>query len=305
MTVPLDTIIAGDSHKVLKEIPDGSIDLVVTSPPYADRRSRVYAGIKPEKYVDWFLPIADELKRVLKLNGSFVLNIKEIVVNGERHTYVIELILAMRKRGWLWTEEYMWHKKNCYPGKWPNRFRDSWERCLHFTKEKKFAMYQEAVMVPMGEWRHSRLKTLSETDRTRDNSHVNSGFGKNVSNWVGREMAYPTNVLHMATECGNKSHSATFPVALPAWFIRLFTKPGDLVLDPFVGSGTSAVAAQQLGRHYIGIDANTDFCKIAQERLEPHLRGMPTNGRNGRSRARSTHQEMPLFVLSAKDTGAR
>lgn len=301
----VDKIYCGDARKVLTRIPSGCVDLVVTSPPYADRRSKVYGGIKPDRYVEWFLPISEELRRVLKPTGSFVLNIKEIVVGGERHPYVIELILAMRKQGWLWTEEYAWHKKNCYPGKWPNRFRDSWERCLHFTKHKKFAMYQEAVMVPMGEWRHSRLKTLSETDRIRDNSHVNSGFGKNVSNWVGREMAYPTNVLHMATECGNKNHSATFPVSLPAWFIRLFTKPGDLVLDPFVGSGTSAVAAQKLGRRYIGIDVNSDFCEIAQERLKPHFKGKPTNGQNSRSQARSTHQEMPLFVLSAKDTGAR
>jgi hypothetical protein len=105
----------------------------------------------------------------------------------------------------------------------------------------------------------------------------------------------------MATECGNKSHSATFPVALPSWFIRLFTKPGDLVLDPFVGSGTTAVAAQQLGRHFIGIELNPDFCEIARGRLKPQLR-RHGNGRNGPARARSTHKEMPLFVLSAENS---
>jgi site-specific DNA-methyltransferase (adenine-specific)/site-specific DNA-methyltransferase (cytosine-N4-specific) len=68
---------------------------------------------------------------VTKSSGSFVLNIKERAINGERHTYVIELILMMRKLGWLWTEEYIWHKKNSYPGKWPNRFRDSWENPLY------------------------------------------------------------------------------------------------------------------------------------------------------------------------------
>jgi site-specific DNA-methyltransferase (adenine-specific) len=280
MSVPIDTIIAGDCLTVLERLPKDTVDLIVTSPPYADRRSKIYGGIKPDEYVDWFVPIADELRRVLKPSGSLILNIKEIVVNGERHTYVLSLILAIRKRGWLWTEEYIWHKKNCYPGKWPNRLRDSWERCLHFTKARRFAMYQEAVMVPMGEWRHSRLKTLNETDRTRDRSRVGSGFGKNVSNWVGRKMAYPTNVLHLATECGNQNHCAAFPLSLPAWFIRLFTKPGDLVLDPFVGSGTTAVAARQLGRHYIGIDVNPEFCKIAQERLQPRLRRGPIHDRN-------------------------
>ena len=89
-------------------------------------------------------------------------------------------------------------------------------------------------MVPMGDWAGTRLKNLSETDKTRDESKVNSGFGKNVSKWVGREMAYPTNVVHMATECSNQSHSAAFPVSLPEWFIKLFTIEGDVVLDPFM-----------------------------------------------------------------------
>ncbi len=305
MNLPMDVILHSDCLQVLPSLPPESVNLVITSPPYADRRSKTYGGIKPNDYVNWFLPIADELQRVLHPTGSFVLNIKEIVVNGERHTYVIELILGMRKRGWLWTEEYIWHKKNCHPGKWPNRFRDSWERCLHFTKQKKFAIYQEAVMVPMGEWRHARLKNLSQTDRIRDNSHVNSGFGKNVSNWIGREMAYPTNVLHMATECGNKNHSATFPIALPSWFIKLFTKPGDVVLDPFLGSGTTALAAQQLDRHYIGIEKNPQFCVITQERLKPRLGKKPTNGHNGRRRTGNFDQEMSLFVLPASDTSSR
>jgi len=220
--------------------------------------------------VDWFLPIAAELQRVLKPDGSFILNIKERVVKGERHTYVIELILAMRRQGWLWTEEYCWHKKNSYPGKWPNRFRDSWERCLHFTRRQKFRMYQEAVMVPVGDWANTRLKSLSETDKRRDESRVKSGFGKNVSNWVGRNKVYPTNVLHLATECSNTEHSAAFPVALPAWFIELFTQPGDIVLDPFMGSGSTAVAANQLGRRYVGIELSPQYCSIACQRLGLH-----------------------------------
>jgi len=104
-------IIHGDCRQVLKTLGDNSIDLIFTSPPYADSRSNTYGGIKPDEYVDWFLPISKELLRVLKPTGTFVLNIKEKVVNGERHTYVIELILALRKQGWLWTEEFIWHKK--------------------------------------------------------------------------------------------------------------------------------------------------------------------------------------------------
>jgi len=260
-------IFEGDCGHILQDFPDNSIDLIFTSPPYADQRKQTYGGIKPDDYVDWFLPKAAELYRVLKPTGTFVLNIKERVVNGERHTYVIELILEMRKQGWLWTEEFIWHKKNSYPGKWPNRFRDNWERLLQFNKQRKFNMYQEAVMVPVGDWAKNRLSNLSEIDKTRDESKVGSGFGKNISNWVGRKKVYPNNVLHMATECSNRNHSAVFPLDLPSWFIKLFTEPNDIVLDPFVGSGTTAVAATQLGRKYVGIDIESRFVEICQERI--------------------------------------
>jgi DNA modification methylase len=235
------------------------VDLIVTSPPYADQRKHTYGGVAPDHYVAWFLPIAAELKRVLKPEGSFILNIKERVVDGERHTYVLELICALRAQGWRWTEEYIWHKKNCYPGRWPNRFRDAWERCLHFTRQKRFRMFQDAVRVPTGDWAKSRLRNLSSTDRRRDESHVGSGFGKKIDNWVGRDLAYPTNVLHLATECGNRNHSAAFPRALPDWFIRLFTEAGDVVLDPFMGSGTTVFSALDLQRAAIGIDLDPDY----------------------------------------------
>ncbi len=262
-----NVILQGDSRLLLRELPSDYVDLVVTSPPYADSRKKTYGGNHPDQYVGWFLPFSEELLRVLKPTGSFVLNIKEKVVNAERHTYVLDLILQMRKQGWIWTDEYIWHKKNCYPGKWPNRFRDAWERCLHFTKTKSFSMYQEAVMVPMGHWKHSRLKNLSETDRVRDESRVSSGFGKKIENWIGRDMAFPTNVLHLATECGNKSHSATFPESLPAWFIRLFTKPDDIVLDPFLGSGTTAIAAAKLSRKFIGTEISAEYCELARKKI--------------------------------------
>ncbi len=237
----LDKLHHGDCLKVLPMLPDDCVDLIVTSPPYADSRKNTYGGVHPDKYVEWFLPISAELKRVLKDEGTFILNIKEKVVDSERHTYVLELILALKRQGWLWTEEYIWHKRNCSPGKWPNRFRDAWERCLQFNKQKKFKMYQEAVMVPTGDWAKTRLKKLGDNDKVRFNSQVKSGFGKNIANWVGRDMAYPTNVLHLATECGNKSHSAAFPKELPAWFIKLFTSEGDVVCDPFAGCGTTSV----------------------------------------------------------------
>ncbi|WP_423907770.1 DNA-methyltransferase [Candidatus Spongiihabitans sp.] len=259
----------GDSKEQLKLLPNDSVDLIVTSPPYADQRKNVYGGMHPDEYVNWFLPISEQLLRVLKPSGTFVLNIKEKAVNGERSIYVMELILEMRRQGWLWTEEFIWHKKNCYPGKWPNRFRDAWERLLQFNKNKKFNMYQEEVMVPMGDWANARLKNLSETDKMRDTSKVGSGFGKNISNWRDRDKAYPTNVLHLATECNNKNHSATFPAGLPEWFIKLFTKEKDLVLDPFMGSGTTLLVANQMRRNSIGIDLVPEYCEMVRKKINP------------------------------------
>jgi DNA modification methylase len=171
-------LIHGDCREVLKTLPDHSIDLIFTSPPYADSRANSYGGVKPDEYVNWFLPISAQLLRVLKPTGTFVLNIKEKVVNGERHTYVIELILERRDK------------------------------------------------------------------------------------------VYPTNVLHLATETKNKNHSAVFPEDLPEWFIKLFTKPGDYVLDPFAGSGTTLRVAQKLGRNSLGIELLQQYFDNAQAQLK-------------------------------------
>ena len=256
-------MITGDALDSLKTFDSGSVVLIVTSPPYAGKRG----GPKPDNYVKWFMPIAEELFRVLDDRGSFILNIKELAVKGERHTYVLHLILEMKRMGWRWVEEYIWHKKNSYPGKWPNRFRDSWERVLHFTKQADFDMYQEEVMVPIGDWSTSRLSNLSDIDEIRDESAVGSGLGKKVSNWKDRSKVYPTNVLHMATECGNKGHNSAFPESLPEWFVKLFTKPGGVVLDPFMGSGTVGVVCLNLGRVFVGIDIDPDCVSLAKKRL--------------------------------------
>ena len=262
------TLYLADCLHVLRTLPDNSIDLVFTSPPYADQRKNTYGGIHPDDYVKWFLPISAELLRVLKHSGTFCLNIKEKVVDGERSTYVLELILEMRKQGWRWTEEFIWHKKNCYPGKWPNRFRDAWERILQFNKQKRFKMNQEAVMVPMGDWAKSRLRRLSDNDKKRMDSRVGSGFGKNIANWLTRDKAYPTNVLHLATECANKGHSAAFPRGLPDWFIRLFSDEGDVVLDPFAGSGTTIEVAISRKRKAMGIEIHEPYFDLMVENVE-------------------------------------
>lgn len=275
----------GDSAKLLADttkFPDRSVNLIITSPPYADKRKSTYGGIHPDKYVEWFKPISNELFRILKDNGSFILNIKEHPKNGERGTYVLELILEMKKQGWLWIEEYCWYKKNSFPGKWPNRFRDSWERCLHFTKRKEFKMYQDAVKVPIGDWAAKRFKSMSENDFLRYTSKNNSHLGRNVANWLNKKKVLPHNVIVFEEEHRlylsnvietatvpkeSNNHSAVFPIELPTWFIQLFTKEGDLVLDPFMGSGSTAVAALLNNRNYLGTEIQSEYVKEAAKNI--------------------------------------
>ena len=286
-------IYQGDCGKILQQIADDSIDLIITSPPYADKRKNSYGGIHSDKYVEWFMPIASQLYRKLKNNGSFILNIKEHPKNGERETYVLELILEMKKHDWRWVEEYCWYKKNSFPGKWSNRFRDSWERCLHFTKSPDFNMYQDEVKVPIGDWAQKRFKSMTENDFVRYISKNNTHLGRNVSNWLDRKKVYPhnvlvfeeehrlymSNVIENAVDSTSKNHSAIFPVELPSWFIRVFSKEGDVVLDPFLGSGTTAVAAVLHNRKYVGIEIKNEYFAEAEKNIAEAVELMQDNQR--------------------------
>lgn len=262
-----NVILTGDCLEQLESVPDASIDLIVTSPPYADARKRTYGGIRPDDYVGWFLPRSDQFLRVLKDTGSFILNIKEKVVDGERHNYVLHLILALQEQGWHWVEEYIWHKKNAVPGKWPNRFRDAWERCIHFTKKKQgFTMNQDAVRVPIGDWKQKRKPPRPTADSGRRERTNASGFGTKDSYWDDKETVLPSNVLWLPTQ-GNPDHSAAFPEELPEFFVKLFTDEGDLVLDPFAGSGTTLAVAKRLNRRYIGVELHQKYVDVIRQRL--------------------------------------
>ena len=281
-------LLGGDCLERLRELESASVDLIMTSPPYANQRKRTYGGIPAEEYIVWFLPRAQELQRVLKPTGTFVLNIREHVDQGQRHPYVLQLILALKAQGWRWTEEYIWHKKNPMPGKWPNRFKNAWERLLQFNKQREFQMYQEAVMEPAAGSTKAKFRRPTAKDHQRVYSSTGSGVNIVRANFLNRRWVYPSNVLHMAVESGNQGHSAVFPQALPAWFIRLFTQRDDLVLDPFMGSGTTCVATLAVGRDSIGIDAQPDYLALACQRLlrwgSNHDRSTKTT--NGKNEAR-------------------
>jgi len=264
------TVICGDSRIELSDLA-GQVDLIVTSPPYADARHRHYDSVHPDEFVEWFLTFHEPFFNALKPTGSFVLNIKDKVVNGTRHRFVWHTVEALCERGWYAIDDYLWHKTNPMPGRWPTRLRDGWEYCFHLAKSKRPFFNQDAVQRPVGDWVESRLKKLGENDLSRHNSANESGFGRDVSKWVGKEKVLPSNVLSLALVGKNKGHPAVFPVGLPLFFIKLLCPEGGLVVDPFAGSGTTGVAALSLKRRCILIDNNPQYCQEAIKRLQDEV----------------------------------
>jgi len=259
----------GDCIDVLKKVPDGSVNLIVTSPPYGAQRKDTYGGIPPDQYVDWFLPRAVEFKRTLAADGSFILNIKEHADSGQRHLYVHKLVIALvEQQGWRLVDEFIWHKKNSSPGKWPNRFRDAWEHIFHFTKNPGFKFRQDQVKIQAAASTLNRAKHLGVRDFEMTAPETGSGLKRCVANCVGRELVYPSNVLHLSAETGNQGHSAAYPVALPEFFVKLMSAPGDLVMDPFAGSGTTGVVCRMHGRRFLGIDIHKENCDLCRKRWE-------------------------------------
>ena len=262
------SIIKGDSRKALPTLGYNVADLIVTSPPYADARKKHYDSIHPDKFSDWFLSFSEPFWDVLKPEGSLIINIKDKVVDGKRHRFVWHTIEKLSQEGWHCIDDYIWHKTNPMPGYWPTRLRDGWEYCFHLAKTPRPYMNQDAVSIPTGEWAKSRLKKLGEGDKTRNNSANKSGFGRDISRWVGKEKVLPPNLLSLPLVGKNKGHPAVFPKDLPGFFIKLFSPENGLVIDPFGGSGTTGIAAMDLGRHCVLIDTNPEYCLLAEQRVK-------------------------------------
>ncbi len=259
-------IFHGDSRNVVKCLKQ-KVDLIVTSPPYADARKNHYDSIHPDQYTEWFATFHETFWKILKIDGSFVLNIKDKIVDGIRHRFVCDTISNLCNNGWYCIDDYIWHKTNPMPGYWPTRFRDGWEYCFHLAKQKKPHINQEAVKVPVGDWVKQRLQKLGTNDITRQNSANNSGFGRDISKWKDKKEVLPSNVLSIPLVGINKGHPAVYPVELPSFFIKLFSKTYSWILDPFAGSGTTGIAALSLGRNCILIDNNFEYCRTAYNRL--------------------------------------
>jgi site-specific DNA-methyltransferase (adenine-specific) len=254
-----------DCLNVLREMPSGSIDLVITSPPYALQRASTYGGVPEENYAEWFLLIAGEIKRVMSDTGSFFLNIKPNCKDGERVLYVMKLVIALKEQvGFRFTDEFTWTKSGV-PGKFNGRFKNAFEPVYHFTKAKGFTHNPYAVATAAKDVSMDRYKR-----KACGESKNGSGFA-GMRKKITSNLALPSNHLHIPQKSNQHTlqskHSAVYPVELCDFFIKAFSNEGDTVLDPFMGSGTTGLAAKKLGRNFIGIEKVEKYYEIAKARV--------------------------------------
>lgn len=280
----INSFITGKCEDVLKEFPENSIDLIVTSPPYSDQRfyGTDESRIHPDDYVEWFLTKAIEFKRVLKETGSFILNINDKVVEGKQHLYVFELVLKLVKEiGFNFVRDYIWFNPSTPPnifstGKY-GRTKKSHEYCFWFSKGDTWTFNLSPIRKPYSK---SMLKTFEEQKAFSDNRIKKpSGHSFNIKRWRNKGGSDPGSVLTIPNTisndkfnkmCRNRgiAHPARFPEKLVEFFILAGSNENDIVLDPFCGSGTTAVSAHRHKRRWIGIDANKDYCELAYDRMK-------------------------------------
>ena len=281
----INTFIVGDCGEKMKEIPDQSIDLVLTSPPYADKRDygSKDASIAPDDYVDWFIPKAKEIYRILKPNGSFVLNISDKVVDGYQHLYVFELLLKLCKNvGFHLVRDYIWYNPatppNVYSRGGYGRTKKSHEYCFWFSKSNEWTFDLDPIRKPYGKEMQKYLDGNGKGDRSENLRPSTHNFNCEKI-WANNGGSDPGTVIEIANTSSNDvfmklckekgiAHPARFPEKLAEFFILSGSKEGDIVLDPFSGSGTTATVAERHNRKWIGIDSNPDYCELAKARIE-------------------------------------
>ena len=265
-------LISGDCFELIKNQPDNSIDLVITSPPYSDivNYGKQISTKKPDDYVDWFIPLIKEIYRVLKPSGSFILNINDKVDNGYRSTYIYDLISRNNKETKLKLyDTYIWHKKSGIPNGGSKRFRNTTEYIFHFCKDvKQMKFYMDRVMIEPSEASKMRFKY----NMTNGQGIVIDG--KRIKKKVMVELPSlirPENVFRFSTASAARDnlikHPAPYHKELPLYYINLLTDENDVVLDPFSGIATTGIACQELNRDYIGYELNDDYNEFAKKRL--------------------------------------
>jgi DNA modification methylase len=261
----------GDSAEWLPALPCESVDLWFTSPPYAD--ARAYSRIHPDHYVEWFLPYGKLMLEATKNTGWLVLNIKNRVASsgplqGQRHPYVYQLVLALQQQGWRWLETYIWSKPNAVPGRFGPRTKDSFEYVYAFARGPKPYFDLDAIRVPY-------KTTAQEIERRKldklGRRNTEAGFGRDRTTTYLHGGADPGNVVSVPQTYnqhkGAGGHTAAMPEGLAEFFIRACSPEGGVVIDPFAGSGTTVVVARRLGRRSGGLEIHRSFVEAARERL--------------------------------------
>jgi len=238
-----------------------SIDLVLTSPPYADMRD--YVKISADNYVDWFLPIATGIYNILKPEGIFVLNIRNNVVKGKRHTYVYKLVdKLVEEVGFDLIDDIIWDKRKALPNTKGKRPMDCWEFAFVFGKGVNVTWNPDTVRTAYEEKSlrrfESPIKRRWSTVRTEEGEKLVKPHPLGC---------FPKNIIKIGSENVNQGHPATFPVAFASWFVKAYSNPGDVVYDPFAGSGSTAVAAKKNGRRWILTEIHADYIERAKERI--------------------------------------
>ncbi len=294
MPVEFNSFIVDDCTHAMQQIQDASIDFILTSPPYADQRKygEGDGNIRPDDYIDWFIPKAREFYRILKPEGSFVLNINDKVVGLYQHLYVFRLLLQLCDVvGFNLVRDYIWYNPATPPNVFSRgdmgRTKKSHEYCFWLSKSDKWRFDLDAVRKPYGKDMEKYLTGKgkgSRNDNTRPSTH-NFNCEKI---WTNHGGADPGSVIEISNTASNDilmklfkqkgiQHPARFPERLAEFFILAGTTEGDVVLDPFAGSGTTIVAAAKHGRRWLYIDANQEYSELAQERLRLELSTMREN----------------------------
>ena len=258
----------GPCMELLARIPDESLDLVVTSPPY-DGQPKYGNGEAYDRawFVEQFLAVTQELKRVLRPTGSFILNYRSKRNAGERGVLQYELVLWLRDQGWNFCEDFIWGKPSPPPGRWNRHLKDAVEYCFQFSKSKEWAFYPEQALKP-ARWDRKDVERRKRLAHNYVRVNEPSGHGRHRIN-AGPDMVRPSTLLTFEPEFepNPTEHPARFPVALPSFFIELCTRPGDVVFDPFGGTGTTGLAAEILGRQWLLSELDGHYAGILPSRI--------------------------------------
>jgi len=267
-------ILHGDCFELIKEQPDNSVDLVITSPPYADiiNYGKNISIKKPQEYCDWLLPLFNDIQRVLKPSGSFILNINDNCKNGLRNPFIYELIYRSQKETKLkFYDTYIWHKRNGIPNGGKRRFRNTTEFIFHFVKnQKELKFYMDRVL------EDTNIETKKRFERNglfKPQGNIIDGVRLYdvERDLVVKDRVRPDNVFRFSTAGAARDnhikHPAPYHRQLPEYFIKFLTDEGDVVLDPFAGIGTTGLPCKDMNREFIGYELNEKYCDFGNKRI--------------------------------------